>query len=62
MAANMTLCTFCTNVPVSCGFRNLIVHEYEKIELGQVFEIALKDIKDLNDYLKSIFRKLGLAK
>jgi len=44
------------------GFRNLIVHEYEKIELGQVFEIALKDIKDLNEYLKSIFRKLGLAK
>ena len=43
------------------GFRNLIVHEYEKIELGQVFEIALKDIKDLNEYLKSIFRKLGLG-
>lgn len=42
------------------GFRNLIVHEYEKI-VGQVFEIALKDIKDLNEYLKSIFRKLGLA-
>ena len=45
----------------SVGFRNLIVHEYEKIELGQVFEIALKDIKDLNEYLKSIFRKLGLG-
>ena len=43
------------------GFRNLIVHEYEKIELGQVFEIAVKDIKDLNEYLKSIFRKLGLG-
>ena len=43
------------------GFRNLIVHEYEKIELGQVFEIALKDIKDLNEYLNSIFRKLGLG-
>ena len=43
------------------GFRNLIVHEYEKIELGQVFEIALKDIKDLNEYLKSVFRKLGLG-
>jgi uncharacterized protein YutE (UPF0331/DUF86 family) len=43
------------------GFRNLIVHEYEKIELGQVFEIAVKDIKDLNEYLKSIFRKLGLV-
>ena len=45
----------------SVGFRNLIVHEYEKIELGHVFEIALKDIKDLNEYLKSIFRKLGLV-
>ena len=43
------------------GFRNLIVHEYEKIELGQVFEIAQEDIKDLNEYLKSIFRKLGLG-
>ena len=42
--------------------KDLIVHEYEKIELGQVFEIALKDVKDLNEYLKSIFRKLGLAK
>ncbi len=43
------------------GFRNLIVHEYVKIELDQVFEIAVKDIKDLNEYLKSIFRKLGLV-
>lgn len=43
------------------GFRNLIVHEYEQIELRQVFEIAQEDIKDLNEYLKSIFRKLGLG-
>ena len=43
------------------GFRNLIVHEYEKIELGQVFEIAQEDIKDFNKYLKSIFRKLRLG-
>ena len=43
------------------GFRNLIVHEYGKMELEQVFEIAQKDINDLNDYLKSIFEKLGLA-
>jgi uncharacterized protein YutE (UPF0331/DUF86 family) len=45
----------------AAGFRNLIVHEYEKVELGQAFEIALKDIKDLNEYLKSVFRKLGLG-
>jgi uncharacterized protein YutE (UPF0331/DUF86 family) len=43
------------------GLRSLIVHEYEKIKLGQVFEITLKDIKVLNEYLKSIFRKLGLG-
>lgn len=43
------------------GFRNLIVHEYGKIELAQVYEIAQKDINDLNDYLKSIISKLGLT-
>jgi uncharacterized protein YutE (UPF0331/DUF86 family) len=43
------------------GFRNLIVHEYGKIELEQVYEIAQNDINDLNEYLKAIFKKLGLA-
>ncbi len=43
------------------GFRNLIVHEYGKVELKQVFEVAQKDIKDLNEYLRSIFKKLGIA-
>ena len=45
----------------SVGFRNLIVHEYDKIDLGQVYEIAKNDIKDLNEYLKSIFQRLGLG-
>jgi len=43
------------------GFRNLIVHEYGKIELEQAYEIAQNDINDLNEYLKAIFKKLGLA-
>lgn len=43
------------------GFRNLIVHEYSKVELEEVFEVAHKDINDLNEYLKSILGKLGLA-
>ena len=42
------------------GFRNLIVHEYGKIELKQVYEIAQNDLNDLNEYLKSILKKLGL--
>lgn len=41
------------------GFRNLVVHEYVKIELKQVFKIACEDIHDLNTYLISIFKKLG---
>ncbi len=43
------------------GFRNLIVHEYGKIELKQVFKVVQKDIKDLDEYLISIFQKLGLT-
>jgi len=43
------------------GFRNLIVHEYGKIELEHVYEIAQDDIKDLNEYLKAIINKLGLT-
>ena len=43
------------------SFRNLVVHAYGKIELDQVFEVAQKDIQDLNEYLKAIFLKLGLT-
>jgi len=34
------------------GFRDLIVHEYGKIDLELVFEAIQKDIDDLNEYLK----------
>lgn len=37
------------------GFRNLVVHEYSKIELERVFELAHKDSKDLHDYLVALF-------
>jgi uncharacterized protein YutE (UPF0331/DUF86 family) len=43
------------------GLRNLVVHEYSKIDLDRIFEVAQKDITDLKEYLKSIFKKLGLA-
>ncbi len=43
------------------GFRNLIVHEYGKVELKQVFEVAQNNIEDLNEYLRSIFKKLDIA-
>jgi uncharacterized protein YutE (UPF0331/DUF86 family) len=42
------------------GFRNLLVHEYGKIDLKQVYEIANENIEDLNRYLLSIFTKLDI--
>jgi len=41
------------------GLRNLVVHEYSKIDLERIFEGTQKDITDLNEFLKSIFKKLG---
>ena len=43
------------------GLRNLIVHEYDKIDLTRLFEIVLKDTKDINDFIVSIFKRLGIS-
>jgi uncharacterized protein YutE (UPF0331/DUF86 family) len=43
------------------GFRNLIIHEYGKIELEQVFEVAQENTDDLNEYLVAVFNKLGVT-
>lgn len=45
---------------MAVGFRNLMVHEYDTIDLNQVFKIAQRDIQDLNNYLKFICQKLGM--
>jgi uncharacterized protein YutE (UPF0331/DUF86 family) len=41
------------------GIRNLILHEYAKLDLEQVLDTGKKDIQDLYDYLRSILGKLG---
>jgi len=38
------------------GFRNLVVHEYGKIDNKRLFEIASKDIDDLTAFLREIFK------
>jgi uncharacterized protein YutE (UPF0331/DUF86 family) len=43
------------------GLRNFIVHEYSKIDLKRLFEIVQKDIQDINDFIASIFQKLGIS-
>src|SRR4030042_3741970 len=39
------------------GFRNLLVHEYEIIDLKRVYQIIQKDIFDLEGYLKAVLKK-----
>lgn len=36
------------------GLRNLIVHEYAKIDLSQIFKIAKTEISDLEEYIKRL--------
>ncbi len=45
---------------MAVGLRNLIVHEYGKIELKLLFETVRRDLGDLNSYLESLFKSLGL--
>ena len=39
------------------GLRNLIVHEYGKIDLDQIYQISQKEIRDLKDFIKSLLGK-----
>ena len=39
------------------GFRNLMVHEYARIDIEQVYVFANENTNDLNGYLVSIFQK-----
>jgi uncharacterized protein YutE (UPF0331/DUF86 family) len=43
------------------GFRNLIVHEYARLELDRVFHIARKEIHDLHDFIKTILVHYNLT-
>ena len=43
------------------GFRNLLVHEYAKIDLEEVYRISHDHIDDLLLFLKALFKRTGLA-
>jgi uncharacterized protein YutE (UPF0331/DUF86 family) len=43
------------------GFRNLLVHEYGKVDLEEVYRISHKHIDDLLLFLKALFKKIGLV-
>ena len=43
------------------GFRNLLVHEYEKIDLQRLHHAAKNNLDDLTEFLAAVFKKLGIA-
>lgn len=43
------------------GFRNLVVHEYAKLDLKEVYKISIDHVDDLLEFLKALFRRTGLA-
>ena len=43
------------------GLRNLIVHEYIKIELTQIFSTVQNDMNDIIKYLREVFLKLNIS-
>jgi uncharacterized protein YutE (UPF0331/DUF86 family) len=49
------------NMVAAVGFRNLIVHEYGKIDLKQVYHIAHHNIDDLEHFVKAIVKKSGIS-
>lgn len=42
------------------GFRNLIIHEYDKIDFRKVVETLKNDLRDIEQFLKSITVKLKI--
>jgi uncharacterized protein YutE (UPF0331/DUF86 family) len=45
----------------AAGFRNLLVHEYEKIDLQRLHHAAENNVDDLTEFLAAVFKKLGIA-
>ena len=43
------------------GFRNLMVHEYGKIDLKRVFKVAQENVDDLKGFLVEIFNTLEIS-
>ena len=42
------------------GFRNLVVHEYGKLDLQRAHQIVQSDVQDLNEFLRAVFRQSGV--
>ena len=43
------------------GFRNLIVHEYGKVDIERVFDFAHHDVEDLLQFIQKLFERLDIT-
>ncbi|MCU0597589.1 MAG: DUF86 domain-containing protein, partial [Desulfobacterota bacterium] len=43
------------------GFRNLVVHEYTRVDLEEVYRISQGNVDDLIEFLQPLLRRAGLA-
>ena len=41
------------------GFRNLIVHEYGKVDLGIVYRAAWESLEDLREFMRALLGRFG---
>ncbi len=41
------------------GFRNLIVHEYGKVDLGIVYQAAWEGLEDLREFMSAVLGRFG---
>ena len=46
---------------LAVGFRNLVAHEYEKIDIERVFKAARENTRDLVAFIQAVFKKLGIT-
>ena len=43
------------------GFRNLVVHEYDNVDLEEVYRTSRVHVDDLLDFLRALLKRAGLA-
>ncbi len=44
------------------GFRNIVAHDYERLDYDIVFDVLHHKLKDIDKFLKEISAKLGLGR
>jgi uncharacterized protein YutE (UPF0331/DUF86 family) len=44
---------------MAVGFIYLIVYEYDKIDMLQVFKVAREDVHDLHRYIQAVVKKIS---